>query len=126
NVGGAAANSGFLAGTLTFSNGFSIALPLDANGEGTVAFPEQQNVSWIRLTASAKPGGASLSEFIVAGSYIEPQFRINEGEGRSSNNLAASAPGIPACGTVSNQPPLITSAPPITAREGSAYVYAVQ
>ena len=50
-------------------------------------FPEQQNVTWIRLTASSistiRPGGASVSEFIVAGSYVEPQFRINEGTGRT-------------------------------------------
>lgn len=120
-------NTGFLTGTLTFSNGFSMPATLDANGEGTTTFPEQQNVSWVRLTASStKPDGASVTEFIVAGSYIEPQFRVNEGTGRSGNNKATSGPGIPPCGTATNQPPQIISAPPITAGIGLAYTYQVQ
>jgi YD repeat-containing protein len=121
--------SGFVAGVLTFSNGFSVSIALDAHGEGTVTFPEQRDVAWIRLTESSttpNPNGASLSEFIVTGSYIEPQFRINEATGCKSNNTAASMPGILPCGVVTNQPPQITSTPLTTATEGSAYFYQVQ
>ena len=52
---------------------------LDAKGEGTFPFPEQRNVSWVRLTATTvRPGGASLSEFIVGGSYGEGALLIND------------------------------------------------
>lgn len=117
----------FLAGSLSFSNGFSTPATLNANGEGTTFFPEQQNVTWIRLTASTtKSSGGSVSEFIVAGSYVEPQFRLNEGDGRLGNNKAASISGIAPCDTAANQPPLINSAPPITAGRGVLYTYQVQ
>ncbi|MBI3301953.1 MAG: putative Ig domain-containing protein, partial [Deltaproteobacteria bacterium] len=73
-----------------------------------------------------KPNGASVLEFIVAGSYIEPQFRINEGAGRRGNNKAAFGPGISPCDPTANLPPQITSAPPITASTGVTYTYQVQ
>ena len=114
-------------GTLTFSNGFSAPFTFDANGEGVVAFPEQQGITWMRVTSTAtKANGAALSELSVAGSYLEPQFRLNEGTGQLDNNIAASSPGIPACGTQTNQPPLITSAPPIAAKTDTAYLYQVR
>lgn len=118
-------DTGFLTGALSFSNGFSTPVTLNSNGEGTITFPEQQNVSWIRLTgATTRTNGPSVSEFIVAGSYVEPQFRINEGEGRAGNNKASS--GFASCDQAANQPPVITSAPPITAQPGVAYSYQVQ
>lgn len=120
-------NTGFLTGALSFSNGFSTTVTLDANGEGTITFPQQQNVSWVRLTgATTRPNGPSVSEFVIAGSYTEPQFRINEGTGRLGNNKASSGIGPAACDPATNQPPVITSAPPITARPGVAYSYQVQ
>ncbi|GEM_PF-1525877 len=84
-------NSGFYGiGTLTFSNGFSITLDLGTTGTGTVSFAEQQNVSWIRLTSSVQaPNRASLSEFIVGGSYAQPPFIIHEGTGRYGNNITS-------------------------------------
>ncbi len=113
--------------TLTFSNGFSVDFALDGNGEGSVAFAEQQDVMWTRLTSTAtKTQGAGLSEFIVGGSYREPQFRINEGAGRLGNNKAASPLTASPCDATANQPPVITSAPPITASPGVAYSYQVQ
>ncbi len=119
--------TGFLAGTLSFSNGFTQAMTLNASGEGTVAFAEQQNVTWIRLTASStKANGASLSEFIAAGNYIDPPFRINEGTGKLNNNKAASSFNVSPCDAAGNKPPQITSGPPITAQIGSAYSYQVQ
>ena len=33
-----------------------------------------------------KSGGASVAEFIVGGSYVEPEFLLREGEGRYGNN----------------------------------------
>jgi hypothetical protein len=120
-------NTGFLTGTLSFSNGFSTPFTLNANGEGTITFAEQQNVSWIRLTATTtRTAGPSLSEFIVEGSYREPQFRINEGTGRLGNNKAASAPGAATCDPATNQPPVITSAPVITGSLGTLYSYQAQ
>ncbi|MGH9902004.1 MAG: putative Ig domain-containing protein, partial [Pyrinomonadaceae bacterium] len=119
--------TGFLTGTLSFSNGFSTPFAFDASGEGTITFPEQQNVNWIRLTAdTSRPNGPSVSEFIVAGSYTEPQFRLNEGTGRLLNNKAASASNLSPCDPTVNQPPAITSAPPITAALATAYAYQVQ
>ncbi len=112
--------------TLAFSNGFSVNFNLDANGEGSVSFPEQQNVTWIRLTSTAtKVNGASLSEFIVTGSYVEPQLHINEGTGRLGNNKAASSLITSPCDAATNQPPVITSAPPITASSEVSYSYQV-
>ncbi len=119
--------TGFLGGSLSFSNGFNQPIAFDAGGHGSTAFPEQQGISWIRLTGtSARPDGPSLSEFVVAGSYREPQFRIKEGEGGSGNNKAASALVTPSCDAAANQPPLITSAPPIVATTAVAYAYQVQ
>ncbi len=113
--------------TLTFSNGFSVNFTLDASGEGSVSFSEQQDISWIRLTStSTKSQGAGLSEFIVAGSYAEPQFRINEGAGRLGNNKAASPLVTSPCDAAANQPPIITSAPVISASTGVAYSYQVE
>jgi Calx-beta domain-containing protein/putative Ig domain-containing protein/squalene-hopene cyclase-like protein/putative metal-binding protein/VCBS repeat protein/thrombospondin type 3 repeat protein/uncharacterized protein DUF4214/prenyltransferase/squalene oxidase-like repeat protein len=120
-------NSGFLTGTLSFSNGFRTQFALNANGEGTVLFPEQQNVTWTRLTGTTiRSDGPSLSEFIVAGSYTEPQFRLNEGVGRRGNNKAASSFTGSPCDTGVNQPPVINSTPVIAAAAGAAYGYQVQ
>ena len=67
--------TGFLAGTLSLSNGFTQPMTLNASGEGTATFAEQQNVTWARLTASStKANGASLSEFLVAGSTLSHNF----------------------------------------------------
>ncbi|MCM3869899.1 MAG: putative Ig domain-containing protein [Pyrinomonadaceae bacterium] len=118
-------NAGFLTGTLDFSNGFSTPFSFDANGEGTVSFPAQQNVTWVRLTgATTRQRGPSVSEFIIPGSYTEPLFRINEGTGRSGNNKASS--GVATCDPSVNQAPTITSAPVITASTGTPYSYQVQ
>lgn len=124
-----ASTTGFLEGTLSFSNGFSTPMNLDSNGEGTVSFDEQTNISWIRLTASStKSGGASLSEFIVGGSYIKPVFLINEGQGRLDNNKAAYAYLINPCAAdpEENQLPQITSAPSVTAETDVPYSYQVE
>lgn len=122
-----ASNTGFLTGTLSFSNGYSTPFTFNSNGEGTVTFPEQQNITWVRLTAATTPAnGPSLSEFLVAGSYREPQFRIKEGVGRLGNNKAASAPVEVPCDLTTNRPPAITSAPIITAGIGAAYSYQVR
>ena len=119
--------SGFLTGTVSLSNGFSTPFTLNANGEGTMSFPEQQNVFWVRLTgATTRTDGPSLSEIAIAGSYTDPQFSIKEGEGRLGNNKASSAPGFSPCDSTSNRPPVITSAPRITAQPGIAYGYQVQ
>ena len=122
--------TGFLAGTLSFSNGFSLPVFLDSNGEVTISvgqgdFPEQTDITWVRLTASSiKSSGASVSEFIVGGSFIEPKFRVNEGTGRLGNNKAkAIGPDVSPCDTASNLPPHITSAPPVTAETGIQYEY---
>ncbi len=120
-------NSGFLTGTLAFSNGFSTPFVFNSLGEGAITFPEQQNISWVRLIgATTRPDGPSVSEFIVAGSYVEPQFRINEGTGRLGNNKAASNFTGSPCDAGANQPPVITSAPVITATAGTVYSYQVQ
>lgn len=124
-----ASNTGFLTGTLSFSNGFSTPFSFSANGEGTVTFPEQRNISWVRMTAATtRSGGPSVSEFMIAGSYTEPQFRIIEGtdRNRTGNNKASSGAGFAACNPATNQPPVITSAPRITARPGIAYSYQAQ
>jgi YD repeat-containing protein len=120
-------NTGFLAGDLTFSNGFSVPVTLDANGEGSVSFPEQTGITWIRITASStKIDGASLTEFIVGGSYIEPHFLINEGEGLLHNNEVACGAGIIPCNLGVNLPPRITSDPPTLALAGALYAYQVE
>jgi hypothetical protein len=120
-------NTGFLTGTLSFSNGFSTPCTFNSSGEGTISFPEQQNISWVRMTAATtQPSGPSLSEFIIAGTYREPQFRINEGTGRLSNNKAASTSVIALCDPTTNRPPVITSAPVITAGIGAVYNYQVR
>ena len=75
---------------------------------------------------TTRPDGPSVSEFIVAGSYTEPEFRIIEGSGRFGNNKAASSFIGSPCDTTANQPPVITSAPPITATVGAACSYQVQ
>ena len=91
-------NTGFLEGELTFSNGFSTPMTLDANGDGSVFFPEQTDVTWVRLTAtSTMDAGASLVEFMVTGSYVTPGFLLNEGEGRRGNNKTASEIAAPPC-----------------------------
>ena len=112
--------TGFLAGTLAFSNGDSVPITLDDNGEGSVSFPEEQGITWVRLTASStKSAGASISEFVVGGFYAEPPFVINEGEGRLVNNKASSALDLSPCDPGVNRSPAIISAPPITAQTGS-------
>src|SRR5215471_18937505 len=119
-----AANTGFLTGTLSFSNGFTQPITLNASGEGTVSFTEQQNITWVRLTASTvKPNGVSLSEFIVGGKYTEPAFRINEGTGRLNNNKATAGANVCDAG---NKPPQIVSAPVVIAQIGALYSYQVQ
>ncbi|MGH9938902.1 MAG: putative Ig domain-containing protein, partial [Blastocatellia bacterium] len=118
---------GFLTGTLDFSNGFSTPFSLNSNSEGTITFPEQRNISWARLTGTTtRAAGPSLLEFIVAGSYTEPRFRINEGAGRLGNNKASSGTGPGICNPATNRPPVIASAPPITAQPGVAYSYQAQ
>ncbi len=120
-------DTGFLTGTFSFSNGFTLPVTLNTLGEVTVSFPEQQNVSWIRLTAASfLPNGPSLSEFIVGGSYAEPQFKLIEGVGRGGNNkAAASFIGSP-CDAGTNQPPIISSTPGVSATVGTVYTYQVQ
>jgi hypothetical protein len=121
------ANSGFLSGTLSFSNGYTATFSLDANGEGSISFPEQSSINWLRLDAtSTKPDGVSLNEIVVAGSYREPVQLLNEGTGRRSNNKAAAGMLLSPCDTASNQPPQITSSPPITAAVNVTYTYPVQ
>lgn len=121
--------SRFIAGQLTFSNGYSTPITLDNKGQGTVTFPEQTGITWVRLdevSGTDNPNGAALAEFIVAGSYTPPLFRLNEGVGRQGNNLAASLPGVVGCDPTTNQPPAIVSAPPLQAQVGTAYSYATQ
>jgi YD repeat-containing protein len=94
-------------GTLTFSNGASIPITLNALGEGTVSFPEQQGITWVRLTdAATASGGAGLSDFIVGGSYVTPPFLTREG--RTDNN-AGSVVFTPGPG--SNPPPVVKAGP---------------
>jgi hypothetical protein len=124
---GALSTTGFLSGTLSFSNGYTQYVTLNENGSGSVSFPEQQNISWVRLTATTtKANGASLTEFIVGGSYAEPLFRINEGRGRLQNNKAASSFSVSACDAGGNRPPQIISAPIISASTNNLYTYQVQ
>jgi hypothetical protein len=124
NTGGLA--TGFLTGTLDFSNGYSTPVALDAGGAGTITFPEQQDLSWIRLNgATTRADGPSLSEFIVPGSYTEPQFRLNEGTGRMGNNKAASDFIGSPCDAGANQPPAITSDPPLSGETDVVYTYQV-
>ena len=123
------ATSRFLAGQLTFSNGYSTPIALDSKGQGTVTFPEQAGITWVRLNETSpvdNPDGAALAEFIVAGSSTPPVFRLNEGVGRQGNNLAASLPGVAGCDPNANRPPAITSAPPVQAQVGAVYTYTVQ
>ena len=116
-------NAGFLAGTVTLSNGFSIPMTLDANGEGSVSFSEQTDITWVRLTAtSVISDEASLSEFIVGGSYIEPGFAINDCQSHI-NNIAACGVGLSPCEQGVNRSPQIVSNPPVTALVDSQYVY---
>ena len=121
-------NIGFLEGTIELSNGFIVPISMDANGEGTVTFPEQADVSWVRLNGTmTKEDGASLSEFVISGSYVEPIPIINEGEGRFGNNKAVFGAGASQpCDTTQNLSPQITSAPPITAEPEILYSYQVE
>ncbi len=120
-------NTGFLAGALDFSNGFSTTAILDAHGEGTTVFPQQTGVTWVQLTATlTDTNGPSLSEFIVGGSYRPPVSQRPEGDGRNGNNLAAAAFVGNPCDAAANHPPVITSAPPLDAQAGRPYTYTVQ
>ena len=117
-------NSGFLTGTLTFSNGFSTSASFDTNGEGTVSFPEQTDISWIRLTAdSTNPDGASVSEFMVNGTYVQPEFIVRESD--TTNNTASCGDGLTPCDERPNEPPTITSTPSTLTIVNQPYTYQV-
>ena len=117
-------NTGFLAGTLSFSNGLSIPIPLDGNGAGTVEFTEQQDITWIRLDGtSVRPDGAGLSEFIVKGAYVPAQQTVRECN--MDNNTASCGGDGSSCDTDENFPPLITSIPVTMALVNAAYQYQV-
>lgn len=117
-------NTGFLADTLLFSNGFSVPISLNGNGEGIVEFPEQQDISWIRLDGSSvRPNGAGLSEFIVKGTYVPAVQTVRE---CNMDNNTASCGGVDAsCDSEENFPPLITSLPVTLALVNAAYHYQV-
>lgn len=122
NVG--SSNTGFLEGTLSFSNGFSADVSLDGNGEGTVEFPEQQDITWIRLDGSSvRSNGAGLSECIVKGTYVPAQQTIRECN--MDNNTASCGGGDSSCDSEENFPPLITSSPVTLALVNASYQYQV-
>jgi hypothetical protein len=99
-------------GTLTFSNGFSVPITLDANGAGSVTFPEQAGITWIRLTdPTVGPGGAGVAEFVAGGSYVQPTFLQKEGVGRFGNNVAAAGfTGLP-CDPAADFTPVVFAGP---------------
>lgn len=105
-------------GTLTFSNGFTTTFALNATGNGTVTFPQQTGVTWVRLMSSAQPtGGAGLAEFIVGGSYVAPTFLSREGEGRYGNNSATLVLAVaPQVGV--SPPPIVEAGPDQTVFDG--------
>lgn len=120
-------NHGFLTGELTFSNGFSQSVDLGATAAGLITFPEQTDITWIRLTAlTTRTSGAGLHEFSVAGSYIEHIVVLNEGSGRYDNNIASSGFAISPCDNSTNQPPQIISAPPLVAYVDNEYSYQME
>ena len=81
------ASCGFLTGTLSLSNDCTTTFSLDANGEGSVSFPEQSGIIWLRLDGTdTKPDGVSLNEIMVSGAYREPVKLLNEGTGLLANN----------------------------------------
>jgi hypothetical protein len=122
-----AANAFLGTGTLSFSNRFQTTFALDSTGSGSASFPEQQDISWVRLNSSVVgTRGAGLGEFIVAGSYLEPRFELREGTGRTQNNKAVHSASLDPCDATANQPPVITSAPLLTAVAGAPYEYQVQ
>src|SRR5262249_51183712 len=93
---------------------------LNSTGNGSVTFPQQTGITWIRLTSSATPtDGPGLSEFIVGGSYVQPTFLTREGDGRLGNNSAslvlatAPRPGV-------SPPPTLEAGPHVTAFAGDA------
>jgi RHS repeat-associated protein len=107
-------------GTLTFSNGFSTSINLDATGAGSVTFPEQAGITWIRLTSSATGTfGAGLAEFIAGGSYVQPPFLVPEGDGRLGNNSAALVLAADPC-DVADPPPVVKAGPDQTVFDGDA------
>jgi hypothetical protein len=108
---GNANDAGFLGtGTLTFSNGFTTTFDLGTTGEGTATFPEQRGVTWVELTSSATgTNGPRLTEFIVGGTYVQPPFLVNEGDGRLGNNVAS---------LVLNAPPSALASPPPVVNAG--------
>lgn len=111
--------TGFREGELTFSNGFSTTAKFDEQGEGTIVFPEQTDITWIRLTASVvNQDGARLTEFIVGGSYTEPLFVLHEGQGRDGNNQAMSAVSLPPCDPAGNVAPIVEAGADLRAFAG--------
>ena len=117
-------NAGFLSGVASFSNGFTTTFTFDEQGEGVITFPEQQGITWLRLTAdSEKSNGIGLYELMVAGSYRLPQQVVNEGH--VHNNMAVAGRVVNPCHPPANQPPVITSAPVIAASVGQGYAYEV-
>jgi hypothetical protein len=99
-------------GTLTFSNGFSTSINLDTNGVGSVMFPEQAGITWIRLTSTATGSfGAGLSEFVAGGSYVPPTFLQKEGTDFFGNNVAAAGvTGLP-CDPAADFTPRVVAGP---------------
>jgi RHS repeat-associated protein len=116
-----ASGSGFLGtGTLTFSNGFTTTFDLGTTGAGTATFPEQQGITWVKLTSSATASnGASLSEFIVGGTYLQPSFLVVEGDGRMGNNRASLVLNA-APGALADPSPVVNAGPDQTGFVGDA------
>ena len=116
-------------GTLTFSNGFTTSISLDSSGAGATTFAMQTGIESIRLEAGRIDAGslgpkAGLREFRVGGAYDEKQFTVREGDGRLFNNRKAA--GVEAaCDLSASLPPVIETAPPISATVGQPYVYPV-
>src|SRR5262249_29405244 len=107
-----ASGSGFPGtGTLTFSNGFTTTFDLGTTGAGTATFPAQPNITWVKLTSSATgSNGASLSEFIIGGTYLQPSFLVVEGDGRMGNNCASLVLNA-APGALADPPPVVNAGP---------------
>lgn len=115
----ASASDAFLGtGTLTFSNGFTTTINLGATGAGSVSFPEQTGITWIKLTSTAAgSNGPGLAEFIIGGSYVQPPFLTREGDGRLGNNSASVVLNDQPCALVS-PPPVVEAGPDQTVFDG--------
>lgn len=105
-------------GTPTFSNGFSTTINLSATGAGSVSFPEQTRITWIKLTSTAAgTNGPGLAEFVIGGSYVEPPFLVREGDGRLGNNSASLVLNEEPCAAAS-PPPVVAAGPDQTVFDG--------